>query len=66
MGIFSPVLIEFYNSLSIYLIKNPNFSASRFSLRWFTPTDEVSLCGHATLATSKVLFDVLGIFEISK
>jgi PhzF family phenazine biosynthesis protein len=27
-----------------------------FSLRWFTPKVEVSLCGHATLATATVLF----------
>jgi len=27
-----------------------------FSLRWFTPQTEVSLCGHATLATAAVLF----------
>lgn len=26
-------------------------------LRWFTPKEEVPLCGHATLATAKVLFD---------
>ena len=25
-------------------------------LRWFTPTVEVDLCGHATLAASQVLF----------
>lgn len=31
-----------------------------FRLRWFTPTDEVVLCGHATLATAFVLFEVLG------
>ncbi|KAL2083250.1 hypothetical protein ACEWY4_021023 [Coilia grayii] len=31
-------------------------TASRFSLRWFTPTNEVSLCGHATLASSAILF----------
>jgi PhzF family phenazine biosynthesis protein len=29
---------------------------STFSLRWFTPKVEVSLCGHATLATAAVLF----------
>ena len=28
-------------------------------LRWFTPTVEVDLCGHATLASAKVLFDLL-------
>ena len=27
-----------------------------FSLRWFTPKVEVTLCGHATLATTEVLF----------
>jgi len=27
-----------------------------FHLRWFTPTVEVSLCGHATLASAHVLF----------
>ena len=31
-------------------------SGSEFNLRWFTPTCEVNLCGHATLATSAVLF----------
>ncbi len=31
-----------------------------FGLRWFTPTTEVSLCGHATLATAHVLFEHLG------
>jgi len=27
-----------------------------FEIRWFTPTDEVDLCGHATLATAFVEF----------
>jgi PhzF family phenazine biosynthesis protein len=31
-----------------------------FELRWFTPTTEVDLCGHATLATAHVIFDQLG------
>jgi len=34
--------------------------AERFHLRWFTPTVEVPLCGHATLATSAVIFHALG------
>ncbi|XP_074152686.1 phenazine biosynthesis-like domain-containing protein [Sminthopsis crassicaudata] len=34
-----------------------NFTqSSRFGLRWFTPATEVPLCGHATLASSAVLF----------
>ena len=31
-----------------------------FALRWFTPTTEVDLCGHATLAAAYVLFEELG------
>lgn len=30
------------------------------ALRWFTPTDEIDLCGHATLATAHVLWSELG------
>ena len=30
-----------------------------FHLRWFTPTNEVDLCGHATLAAAWVLFNQL-------
>jgi PhzF family phenazine biosynthesis protein len=33
--------------------------AHGFRLRWFTPTVEVKLCGHATLASAHVLFEVL-------
>src|SRR3954471_20470231 len=28
-----------------------------FDLRWFTPTVEVDLCGHATLASAHVLWE---------
>ncbi|XP_027871341.1 phenazine biosynthesis-like domain-containing protein 1 isoform X1 [Xiphophorus couchianus] len=31
-------------------------SGTRFRLRWFTPTMEINLCGHATLASAAVLF----------
>jgi PhzF family phenazine biosynthesis protein len=31
-----------------------------YGLRWFTPTVEVELCGHATLATAHILFNHLG------
>ncbi len=31
-----------------------------FELRWFTPTVEVPLCGHATLASACVIFEQLG------
>jgi PhzF family phenazine biosynthesis protein len=32
-----------------------------YSIRWFTPTLEVDLCGHATLAAAHVLFHHLGL-----
>jgi PhzF family phenazine biosynthesis protein len=46
------------NNLSetAFLVRNGN----GFDLRWFTPTTEVALCGHATLAAAKVLFDLRG------
>lgn len=31
-----------------------------FYIRWFTPNDEVALCGHATLASAYVIFEKLG------
>jgi PhzF family phenazine biosynthesis protein len=31
-----------------------------YEIRWFTPTIEVNLCGHATLASSFVIFNQLG------
>jgi PhzF family phenazine biosynthesis protein len=31
----------------------------RYHIRWFTPLTEVDLCGHATLATSHVIFNIL-------
>src|SRR5580704_15505587 len=34
---------------------------ARFGLRWMTPTVEVPLCGHATLASAHVLFEELGV-----
>src|SRR5688572_15764614 len=31
-----------------------------YKLRWFTPTVEMDLCGHATLATGYLIFEILG------
>jgi len=32
----------------------------KFHIRWFTPLSEVDLCGHATLGSAYVLFNILG------
>ncbi len=39
-----------------------------FSLRWFTPTTEVALCGHATLASAHVLWEtgILAADEVAR
>src|SRR5579883_477679 len=39
-------------SETAFLVKQPD----HFDLRWFTPTVEVNLCGHATLASAHVLW----------
>ena len=39
-------------SETAFLVKQP----AHFELRWFTPTVEVDLCGHATLASAHVLW----------
>ena len=31
-----------------------------YAIRWFTPTVEVALCGHATLAAAHIFFNHLG------
>lgn len=38
---------------------------NEYSLRWFTPKEEIRLCGHATMATAHVLFNELGVEEPS-
>lgn len=35
-------------------------STSGYHIRWFTPTTEVKLCGHATLASAYVLYNCMG------
>ena len=40
-------------------------SSTEFFLQWFTPTCEVPLCGHATMATAAVLFTLNDSLELS-
>jgi PhzF family phenazine biosynthesis protein len=39
----------------------PQAQKNTYHLRWFTPTHEVKLCGHATLASAHVLFNELHV-----
>ncbi len=40
-------------------------SASTYKIRFFTPKQEIPLCGHASLAAAKVLFEDLSVDTIS-
>lgn len=42
-----------------FFVKN----GDQYEIRWFTPKVEVNLCGHATLASSHVIFNELGLEE---
>lgn len=50
------------NNLSetAFFVPSPQGGETDFELRWFTPSVEVDLCGHATLATGWVVFNELG------
>jgi PhzF family phenazine biosynthesis protein len=51
------VAADFNLSETAYLLPT---GKDRWQLRWFTPTDEVDLCGHATLAAAHTLWQELG------
>ncbi|KAE8540096.1 hypothetical protein D1P53_004034 [Cryptococcus gattii VGV] len=38
-------------------------NVGKYGLRWFTPAEEVALCGHATLAASQAVFSINPAFE---
>ena len=45
------------NNLSETAFTVPTSGDADYELRWFTPTTEVALCGHATLASGHVLIE---------
>ena len=48
------VASEMNLSETAFLIKQDD----KFGLRWFTPATEVQLCGHATLASAHILWEM--------
>lgn len=52
--------IALENNLSETAFIRPAAGDADYDLRWFTPTTEVELCGHATLASAHALFEHLG------
>jgi len=55
-GVMQSIALE--NNLAETAFFVPN--GEGYDLRWFTPTVEMDLCGHATLATGHLLFEILG------
>ena len=55
-GLMQRIAAENNVSETAYFVKT---GAGAYDLRWFTPALEVDLCGHATLASAWVLFNVL-------
>ncbi|SDF45323.1 phenazine biosynthesis protein PhzF family [Limimonas halophila] len=49
------------NNLSETAFFAPSRGEAAYDLRWFTPTVEVDLCGHATLASAYVLAEICGV-----
>lgn len=60
-GVLQAIAAENNLSETAFLVPH----ADGFDLRWFAPAKEVALCGHATLAAAKVLFDLRGWKEES-
>ena len=56
-GVLQNIALENNLSETAFFVKEKN----KYNIRWFTPTLEIDLCGHATLASAYVIFDILGI-----
>ncbi|UJR31102.1 hypothetical protein I4U23_018610 [Adineta vaga] len=55
---FQQIATEMNISETAFITKaNDSSSNARYFLQWFTPTNEVDLCGHATLSTAHILFE---------
>ncbi|MGY0021642.1 PhzF family phenazine biosynthesis protein [Streptomyces sp. cg35] len=55
-GWLQSVALELNHSETAFVHPLPAGQDADWNLRWFTPTTEVDLCGHATLAAAHVLF----------
>ena len=55
-GVLQAIAAENNLSETAFLVPR----GGEIELRWFAPAKEVALCGHATLAAAKVLFDLRG------
>lgn len=50
------IALEVNHAETAFAHRLPEGGEADWALRWFTPTAEVNMCGHATLATAHVLY----------
>lgn len=62
-AVLQAIAMENNLSETAFFVATPDDPDADYHLRWFTPTVEVDLCGHATLASASVLFSQLGFAE---
>ena len=53
-SLMQQIAAEHNQAETAFLVKE----GAAWHIRWFTPTTEIPLCGHATLASAKVLFEL--------
>ncbi|MBF9224107.1 PhzF family phenazine biosynthesis protein [Hymenobacter ruricola] len=61
-GLMQQIAAENHLAETAFIVPRPETTAE-YDIRWFTPTVEIDLCGHATLAAAHVLFTHLGFAE---
>lgn len=54
-GVMQSIALENNLAETAFFVKQ----GGRYGLRWFTPEQEIDLCGHATLASAYVIFETL-------
>lgn len=59
-GQMQQIALENNLSETVFFVPAANPQQADFEIRWFTPEIEINLCGHATLASAFVLFNLLG------
>lgn len=58
-ALMQTIALENNLSETVFFVPSTTKNAD-FDIRWFTPAVEINLCGHATLASAYVLFNILG------
>lgn len=59
-ALMQSIALENNLSETAFFVKDKSRGEGHYALRWFTPGVEVDLCGHATLASSHVIWTKLG------